>query len=99
MDRENKETESKIKIIDNKIKSTEEYIKHHETQIAKLKFIISDATTEKQKQNKDFKMVLNERDILGAQLIKRNQELKALYEKIKIAQSNLSKGEISYRES
>lgn len=39
-------------------------------------------------------MVLNERDILGAQLIKRNQELKSLYEKIKISQSNLAKGQI-----
>lgn len=42
-------------------------------------------------------MVLNERDILGAQLIKRNQELKVLYEKIKIAQSNSTKGEISFK--
>ena len=43
-------------------------------------------------------MVVNERDILGTQLIKRNQELSVLYEKIKIAQSNLAKGESSYRE-
>lgn len=31
-------------------------------------------------------------------MIKRNQELKVLYEKIKIAQSNLSKGEISFKQ-
>ena len=43
-------------------------------------------------------MVVNERDILGSQLIKRNQELATLYEKIKIAQSNLAKGESFYRE-
>jgi hypothetical protein len=29
-------------------------------------------------------MVINERDILGTQLIKRNEELQVLYEKIKI---------------
>lgn len=29
-------------------------------------------------------MVRNERDILGTQLIKRNQELEQLYEKIKL---------------
>lgn len=29
-------------------------------------------------------MVINERDILGTQLIKRNEELALLYEKIKI---------------
>lgn len=43
-------------------------------------------------------MVVNERDILGTQLIKRNQELSILYEKIKLSQSNLAKGEIFYRE-
>lgn len=43
-------------------------------------------------------MVVNERDILGAQLIKKNQELVILYEKLKLSQSNLAKGEIFYRE-
>ena len=43
-------------------------------------------------------MVVNERDILGSQLIKRNQELAQLYEKIKIAQSNLAKGESYFRD-
>jgi len=41
-------------------------------------------------------MVINERDILGTQLIKRNEELQVLYEKIKIQQSTLDKGEIYY---
>jgi len=43
-------------------------------------------------------MVINERDILGTQLIKRNEELSLLYEKIKIQKSTLSKGEIYYQE-
>lgn len=43
-------------------------------------------------------MVINERDILGTQLIKRNHELNVLYEKIKLSQSNLAKGEIFFRE-
>lgn len=41
---------------------------------------------------------VNERDILGTQLIRRNDELALLYEKIKILQSTLSKGEIQYSE-
>lgn len=41
---------------------------------------------------------VNERDILGTQLIRRNDELALLYEKIKILQSTLSKGEIQYNE-
>ena len=37
--------------------------------------------------------VISERDILGTQLIRRNDELALLYEKIKIQQSTLTKGE------
>ena len=43
-------------------------------------------------------MVVNERDILGTQLIKRNEELQLLYEKIKIQGSTLTKGDIYYKE-
>merc|ERR1712118_432656 len=42
--------------------------------------------------------VISERDILGTQLIRRNDELALLYEKIKIQQSTLLKGEIQYKE-
>jgi len=46
----------------------------------------------------DLEMVVNERDILGAQLLKKNQELLQLYEKLKLPQSNFAKGEIFNRE-
>merc|ERR1712224_855738 len=42
--------------------------------------------------------VISERDILGTQLIRRNEELALLYEKIKIQQSTLQKGEIQFKE-
>ena len=44
-----------------------------------MKKIIQAAKQQKAKQQKDFDMVRNERDILGTQLIKRNQELSVLY--------------------
>uniref|UniRef100_A0A0K6S8L3 Cilia- and flagella-associated protein 58 central coiled coil domain-containing protein n=1 Tax=Chromera velia CCMP2878 TaxID=1169474 RepID=A0A0K6S8L3_9ALVE len=44
------------------------------------------------------KSVISERDILGTQLIRRNDELALLYEKIKIQQSTLQKGEIQYQD-
>jgi hypothetical protein len=34
--------------------------------------------------------------VLGTQLIRRNDELALLYEKIKILQTNMSKGETEY---
>ena len=40
--------------------------------------------------------VINERDILGTQVIRRNDELALLYEKIKIQQSTLNIGEVQY---
>ena len=73
-------------------------IRTQESDIARLKYVITEAEQEKQKQRKDYEMVINERDILGTQLIKRNEELQILYEKIKIQQSTLDKGEIHYQE-
>lgn len=35
---------------------------------------------------------MNERDILGSQLVRRNDEIALLYEKIKILQSTLHRG-------
>lgn len=42
--------------------------------------------------------VTSERDILGTHLVRRNDELALLYEKIKIQQSILNKGEIQYNQ-
>ena len=63
----------------------------------KLNVIINEADTERLKQQKEYETVCNERDILGMQLIKRNDELSQLYEKIKIQESTLKKGETQYR--
>lgn len=95
---QNATLESDIKKISRNIKSSEEMIKTQESDIARLKYVISEAESEKQKQRKDYEMVINERDILGTQLIKRNEELALLYEKIKIQKSTLKKGEIYYQE-
>jgi len=96
--RENEKNKVEKGRIEKNIANTDTVIKDQTDQVARLKYIISEAYTEKARQNKDYEMVVNERDILGSQLIKRNQELADLYEKIKIAQSNLAKGESHYRE-
>jgi SET domain-containing protein len=63
-----------------------------------LNHIINDADAERLAQKKEFDRVKNERDIWGTQLIRRNEELALLYEKIKIQQSTLTKGETQYHE-
>ena len=50
------------------------------------------------RQKKEYDIVIGERDILGTQLIRRNDELALLYEKIKIQQSTLNKGQLQYRD-
>ena len=60
--------------------------------------MISDSELERNKQRKDMNQIMTERDILGTQLVRRNDELTLLYEKIRIQQSTLSKGEQQYRE-
>merc|ERR1712166_395579 len=85
-----------------KAKKKQQQLAHQvETQnadIKKLESTIHDAETERQSQKREYENVINERDILGTQLIRRNDELALLYEKIKIQQSTLKKGEVQYRE-
>ncbi|XP_068081247.1 cilia- and flagella-associated protein 58 [Anabrus simplex] len=58
--------------------------------------VLNDAEAERSRQAKSVEQIMNERDILGTQLIRRNDELALLYEKIKILQSTLMKGEAQY---
>merc|ERR1719405_278573 len=64
----------------------------------KLESSIAEAEQEQQNQRKEFDQVTSERNILGTQLIRRNDELSLLYEKIKIQKSTLDKGETQYKD-
>ncbi|XP_037068879.1 cilia- and flagella-associated protein 58-like [Pollicipes pollicipes] len=68
-------------------------MEHH-----KLTKVLADGDAERSRQRKDISQIMTERDILGTQLVRRNDELALLYEKIRIQQSTLSKGEQQYRE-
>ncbi|CAH1259244.1 CFAP58 [Branchiostoma lanceolatum] len=74
------------------------YIEAQEAEERKLLKIIAEADAERMRQKKELDQVISERDILGTQLVRRNDELALLYEKIKIQQSTLNKGEIQYRQ-
>ena len=68
------------------------YIEQQQTEERKLTKIIQEADTERAKLKKELDQVISERDILGTQLVRRNDELALLYEKIKIQKSTLDKG-------
>uniref|UniRef100_A0A8C5WWS3 Cilia and flagella associated protein 58 n=1 Tax=Laticauda laticaudata TaxID=8630 RepID=A0A8C5WWS3_LATLA len=77
---------------------TKHFIEKQEEEERKLLKIISEADAERLRQKKELDQVISERDILGSQLVRRNDELALLYEKIKIQQSILNKGEMQYRQ-
>lgn len=76
----------------------DENIKEFDNEIDKLKFIIGESKNQETKLEEQFKMIVSERNILGTQLIRRNEELNLLYEKIKTQQSTLEKGERQYKD-
>jgi len=69
-----------------------------EKEVGKLQQVIRESDHERKRQMKELDQVISERDILGTQLVRRNDELSLLYEKIKIQQSTLNKGETQYRQ-
>ncbi|XP_051778573.1 cilia- and flagella-associated protein 58-like [Erpetoichthys calabaricus] len=79
-------------------KETKSYIEHKEEEERKLLKIIKEADAERILRLKELQMVKNERDILGTQLIRRNDEVSLLYEKIKIQQIVLNKGITQYNQ-
>ena len=64
----------------------------------KLKEIIVASDNERIAQKDQYEKIINQRDLLGTQLIRKNDELALLYEKIKIQQSALARGEVLYQE-
>ncbi|KAJ1332176.1 hypothetical protein BSLG_008992 [Batrachochytrium salamandrivorans] len=77
---------------------SQQIIQNQQAEENKYRHIITEADMERVRQKKEYDGVVQERDILGTQLIRRNDELSLLYEKIKIQTSTLNKGEIQYRE-
>merc|ERR1712066_811375 len=78
-------------------KKTQQVVELQQQEIKKLESTIQEAEFEQQNQRKEFEAVTSERNILGTQLIRRNEELTLLYEKIKIQESTLTKGEVQYK--
>lgn len=92
--RENKENEvSRLKELNER---NLELIRQQEMELKNLSSTLRRMDEEALSQRKEYDQVINERDILGTQLIRRNDELALLYEKLRIQQSALKKGEAAY---
>jgi chromosome segregation ATPase len=81
-----------------KLHESEGINKAQEEELYRLTLIIKEADEERRKQQKDFEAFVSDRDILGTQLIRRNEEIAKLYEKLNIENSALKKGAVQYAE-
>jgi len=97
-DKEKEALKNELMRIKKLVSTAETTMKNYQAEVDKLNHIISEADAERFRQQREYDVVINERDILGTQLIRRNDELALLYEKVKIQRNAISHGEIAYRE-
>ncbi|CEO99227.1 Cilia- and flagella-associated protein 58 central coiled coil domain-containing protein [Plasmodiophora brassicae] len=90
-----KKTEAKKDAL---MESSDQLLASQDIEIKNLRFALMEAEQAQRQQKKVYDDVVAERDVLGSQLIRRNDELALLYEKVKIQESILAKGEIQYHE-
>jgi chromosome segregation ATPase len=78
------------------LKANDDLIQQQDSEIRQLATTIRKMDEDALAQRKEYDQVINERDILGTQLIRRNDELALLYEKLRVQQAALRAGEVQY---
>ena len=78
------------------LKSNDDLIQQQDSEIKQLASTIRKMDEDALSQRKEYDQVINERDIIGTQLIRRNDELALLYEKLRVQQAALRAGEVQY---
>ncbi|XP_029037703.2 cilia- and flagella-associated protein 58-like [Osmia bicornis bicornis] len=63
-----------------------------------LRQVIAKAESDIGRHKKDIDTVMNERDIIGTQLVRRNDELSLQYSRIKVLHGTLQRGEVQYNQ-
>ncbi|BBN13209.1 cilia- and flagella-associated protein 58 [Marchantia polymorpha subsp. ruderalis] len=82
--------------IQGKVKNAQAKIATYVSKIQTHDVLVNQANDETVRLKKEYTMVKTERDMLAAQLTRRDDELKEVYEKIRIQQSTLDKGRVQY---
>lgn len=75
----------------------EESLTAHNAKVQQLQTVVAEADQARLKLKKEYDIVIGERDLLSTQMAQRNEEIRLLYEKIKIQHSTLEKGQNQYR--
>lgn len=96
LEQDNETLKGDLQMIKLQLEETKQRVDNQKAEQHKLQKIIADADAEQMQQNKQLEQVIRERDNLAKQLLRRNNERALLYEKIRIQQSVLSKGDFHY---
>ncbi|XP_069021148.1 cilia- and flagella-associated protein 58 [Embiotoca jacksoni] len=98
LEKDNEAVKGELQVIKLQLEETKQLADSQRAEQQKLQKIITDADAEHIQQKKQLEQVIRERDNLGKQLLHRNDERALLYEKIRIQQSILSKGDFHYNQ-
>ncbi|NXO01889.1 CFA58 protein, partial [Rhinopomastus cyanomelas] len=98
LEEENALMNAEMVTVRNQALETKRLIENHQKKEQKLLKIIAEADAERLKQMKEFDQAVKEKGILGSELVRRNEEVALLYEKIKILQSILNRGDKQYQQ-
>ena len=98
VEKEKEQLKNELTKIKKQIVSSEQIISNQRAEIQKLNQIIHEADEERLRQQKEHGAIVGERNVLQGQLIKRQEELATVYEKIKVHWSSLQHGEARYQE-
>lgn len=96
VDKEKELLKNELMKIKKQVQASEGIIENQRVEIMKLQRIIEEADTERQRQRNELSSVVSERNLLTQQLVKRNEELNSMYEKIKTQRSDLKIGERNF---
>ncbi|TRZ01432.1 hypothetical protein DNTS_013435 [Danionella cerebrum] len=98
VERERESLKGDLQKMRQQAQETKQLIEKQHAEEQELRKIITEAEAEQIRQKKELDQVVSERDLLGTQLVKRNDALALLYEKIKIQQSLMNKNDVQYNE-
>lgn len=93
VDKEREMLRNELTKVRKQVNSSEQIIENQQVEVLKLTRIIEEADRERQRQTNELQAVIAERNLLTAQLVKRDYEISGMYERIKVQRSNLRIGE------
>jgi hypothetical protein len=96
VDKEKELLKNEIAKVKKQLYTSDEIVENQRLEVLKLLKIIDDAELERVRQRQEVMAIESEKNLLAGQMMKRNSELKQLYEKIKLMRSNLFIGETQY---